>query len=371
MSNPLITILMTVYNGRTYLKSSLESVLNQTFKDFELLIIDDASRDDSLEIIRSYQTKDPRIVIYSNPVNVGQTKSLNVGLNLARGKYVARMDADDLVFPSWLAELSSFLKENPEIAVVSAKAVVMNGSKGLVRILNTPTQWPHIVLKSLTFSPINHVGSLMRKDIILQAGKYDETYHVPADFELWSRLMRNGQRLAVLPQILIAIRFHSENQSRMKNSEEIVKIIYDNVRHWTAYPLNTREAGLLYQLVYETSLLEQKSFQEARTIFRNVYRKFKVSLETQSIDKILAEQEKTIYIKRIFFCIEKNDLYNIRWLAQDYMKQNGRGNIFSLIWLVSLAGIIILRVLPKVYEMSERLRLQWNLLRQPIPKGIP
>jgi len=177
--------------------------------------------------------------------------------------------------------------------------------------------------------------------------------------------------LAVLPQILIAIRFHSENQSRMKNSEEIVKIIYDNVRHWTAYPLNTREAGLLYQLVYETSLLEQKSFQEARTIFRNVYRKFKVSLETQSIDKILAEQEKTIYIKRIFFCIEKNDLYNIRWLAQDYMKQNGRGNIFSLIWLVSLAGIIILRVLPKVYEMSERLRLQWNLLRQPIPKGIP
>ena len=103
MSKPLITVLMTVYNGQDYLRPALESVLAQTYKNFELLIIDDASSDDSLRIIKSYQ--DPRIAVYSNPQNLGQTRSLNVGLKFATGEYIARMDADDLVFSAWLAEL--------------------------------------------------------------------------------------------------------------------------------------------------------------------------------------------------------------------------------------------------------------------------
>ena len=100
MAQPLITVLMTVYNGAAYLRQSVESVLGQTFKDFEFLIIDDHSRDDSLAIARSY--KDSRIVVHSNPENKGQVKSLNAGLGLARGDYIARLDADDLAFPRWL-----------------------------------------------------------------------------------------------------------------------------------------------------------------------------------------------------------------------------------------------------------------------------
>ena len=189
----LVTVLMTVYNGGQYLRSSIESVLNQSFQDFELLIINDCSLDNSLEIIHSYP--DPRVVIYSNEKNFGQTRSLNLGLKLARGKYVARMDADDLVFPRWLTELSSFLEQNPETAVVSAKAVVLSSGAKIVRILNTPMCWEEIILKSLTFSPINHVGSLMRKQVVLgEMGGYDESYHVPADFHLWSRLIRQGHR---------------------------------------------------------------------------------------------------------------------------------------------------------------------------------
>ena len=371
MSSPLITVLMTVYNGGNYLKSSIDSVLQQTFKDFELLIINDKSTDDSLGIIQSYQTKDSRIVVHSNSVNIGQTKSLNMGLNLARGTYVARMDADDLVFPDWLTKLSMFLHGNPDIAVVSAKAVVINGSKGLVRILNTPTEWPQILLKSLTFSPINHVGSLMRKDIILQVGRYDENYHVPADFQMWSRLLRHGHQLAMLPQILIAIRFHLDNQSRIKNSEEFIKIIYDNVRHWTTYPLNEQEAGLLYQLVYEISILNQENFKQAMMIFKNVYHQLRVSSITLAmVDQFLEDQERTLTMKKIFFYIESSDLQSIRSLAQDYMKNNGRKNIFLFIWFASLAGTFVLRIVPNVYQIREWLKLQWNLFRQPLPKGI-
>lgn len=369
MSQPLVTVLMTVYNGGTYLSPSLESILKQTFKDFELLIINDASTDDSLKIIQSYG--DPRIIVHSNAVNLGQTKSLNVGLRLARGKYVARMDADDLVFSQWLEELSDFLEWNPEVAVVSAKAAVIKDRAGIVRVLNTPTQWPEIVLKSLTFSPINHVGSIGRRNIFLEMGGYDEGYHVPADFHLWSRLIRQGHRLAMVPKVLVVIRFHEENQSKMTNQEEMIKIIYDNVRHLTAYPIEEREADLLYKLIYEVHSLDCQEFREALTVLKSIYHQMKPSLGVESyVGKTFAEQAKIAYMKRIFASIEKGCFEEIRLLSRDYINHNGRGNVFFLVWLISFSGTMILRPVPKIYDYLQRFRMQWALRSEIIPKWI-
>src|SRR3990170_4187453 len=119
--DPLVTVLMAVYNGGRYLKSSIESVLNQTFRDFEFLIINDCSTDDSVKMIESFN--DERIIIHHNENNIGQTKSLNVGLKLARGKYIARMDADDMAFPTWVEELVNYFEKNPKYAVIGAAAV--------------------------------------------------------------------------------------------------------------------------------------------------------------------------------------------------------------------------------------------------------
>ena len=369
MSQPLVTVLMTVYNGGTYLRPALESILKQTFKDLELLIINDASTDDSLKIIRSYG--DPRIIVHSNAVNLGQTKSLNVGLRLARGKYVARMDADDLAFSQWLKELSTFLEGNPGVAVVSAKAAVIRGQAGIIRILNTPTEWPQMILKSLTFSPINHVGSVGRRNILLEMGGYDESYHVPADFHLWSRLIRQGHRLAMVPKILVAIRFHEENQSKMKNQEEMIKIIYDNVRHLTAYPIEEREADLLYKLVYEVDSLDRQEFREALTVLESVYQRVRPSLGVGScVGKIFTEQAKIAYMKKIFALIEKGCLEEIRLLSRDYINHNGRGNVFFLVWLISFGGTMILRPVPKIYDYLQRFRMQWALRSEIIPKWI-
>src|SRR5690242_18796895 len=139
----MVTVLMTVYNGSKYLRPSLEAILNQTFKDFEFLIINDCSTDDSLEIIRSYN--DPRIVIYNNEKNLGQTRSLNVGLEKAKAKYIARMDADDLAYPRWLEEQYQYITSH-DVSVVTTKAAVIDTQGRLKRILNSPDTFEEMLL---------------------------------------------------------------------------------------------------------------------------------------------------------------------------------------------------------------------------------
>ncbi|MDD2913253.1 MAG: glycosyltransferase family 2 protein, partial [Candidatus Pacebacteria bacterium] len=111
-NNPKISIIMPVYNVETFLSEAIESVLNQTFYDFEFVIINDGSTDNSLEIIKNYEKKDSRIVLLDNKENLGITKSLNIGLNKARGEYIARMDGDDISEKERIEIQYDFLKKN-------------------------------------------------------------------------------------------------------------------------------------------------------------------------------------------------------------------------------------------------------------------
>src|SRR3989338_6640509 len=164
MPDPLVTVLLPVYNGGKYLEYSVESIVEQTYKDFEFLIINDCSTDDSLERVKAFNYR--RILISSNVKNLGQTKSLNIGLRLAKGKYIARMDTDDIAFPHWLEHQLGFIKRNPGYAVFSTKVAAIDSRNRITRILNSPSS-QNIILKSLVASPINHVGSLFCKDVIL------------------------------------------------------------------------------------------------------------------------------------------------------------------------------------------------------------
>ena len=126
IKTPKITVLMPVYNGEKYLKESIESILKQTFRDFEFLIINDTSTDESEKIIRSF--KDSRIKLIKNEKNIGLTKSLNKGLDLAKGEYMARMDADDISLPKRLEIQVAFMDKNPKIGVIGAWAKVIGES---------------------------------------------------------------------------------------------------------------------------------------------------------------------------------------------------------------------------------------------------
>lgn len=354
MVAPSVTVLMTVYNGSKYLKDSVKSILNQTFRDFELLIVDDASTDDSLKMIQSYG--DPRIVVHSNAVNLGQTKSLNVGLSLARGKYIARMDADDLAFPAWLESQSKFMDRHPQYAVASTKAAVIDSQNRIVRVLRTPASSGNIVLRSLTASPINHVGSLMRKEIVLDHGGYNERLTVPADYDLWSRLIRKGHRLSSTQAILIAIRFHEKSLSIQERGErdigEMSEIMFENIKELTTFPVQKDDMPLYWRVNYHVECLDQAQFQHAVEMLDHVYQSIKpeIGIDRPSIDAARRKQMKVIYMKKIFACVKDGDVKGVRLISGNYLRRHGWLTVFSLVWVTSFFGMIILRILPAIYE---------------------
>ena len=143
---------MSVYNGAKFLGEAIDSILAQTFTEFEFIIIDDASTDDSLKIINSY--KDARIIVVKNTKNHGLTKSLNIGIAKAKGKYVARMDADDISMPKRLEKQFDFMEEHPEFAFCGSKAISINEEGQEVKYLPDTVCDKDIILAYIFFKNI-------------------------------------------------------------------------------------------------------------------------------------------------------------------------------------------------------------------------
>lgn len=354
MPEPRITVLMTVYNGAAYLRHSIESVLRQTFEDFEFLIIDDHSCDDSLAIAQSY--KDNRIVVYSNPENKGQIKSLNLGLKLAKANYVARLDADDLAFPHWLKRQLFGMEKNPHCAVMSAQAAIIDTQGKIVRTLKIPFNHDQIILRSLISTPINHVGSLMRKDAILRQGGYDENFKISADYKLWSRLIQKGEKIASSKGILVAIRVHEDSLSVVEinkaNFSETSQIMRENISLMTDRRLSEEEAARLWKTVFQASSLNDGEFKEGVLILEDVYCKLKrtCAIDKGVAEKFLRNQLLKIYVKRMFFKIRLGEAQAVRLTAGDYMKRYGFLNAAFLFYLASFLGGGVMKFLPRLYE---------------------
>ncbi len=356
---------MAAYNGGEYLKTSVESILHQTYRDFEFLIIDDCSTDDSLRFVESL--KDQRIRIYRNPVNIGQTKSLNVGLKLARGKYVARIDADDLAFPSWLQIQFSFIKNNPQYAAVSAKAVVMDSSNRIKKVLNSTLNFDDVIFRSLTASPINHVGVMMQKNIILEETLgYDERLKIAADYELWSTLLRKGYKLISTPQVSMAIRVHRHSLSRTENKtelSEVAEIIYKNIQSLTTLPINPSQAKLIAGFFYTPARLNSDDFQAAQAILESAYKNLKLDfISNPRITRWkVVNLIGRIYVKRILESPEISPK-GMREISIQYMRRYGAFNVFVLLFAVSFLGKFVVRNIPSLYAHSCMI---WTKLRLP------
>jgi len=184
---PKVTVLMSVYNGAKYIREAIDSILNQTFKDFEFLIIDDGSTDSSAEIIRSYS--DPRIRLIQNEKNIGLTRSLNNCVKLARGEYIARQDADDISFPHRLERQVRFLDEHENVGVVSSSIVKIN--EGGEEIGTWRLSTDNDVIKQNLMRDINqfsHPSSMFRKKCAERVGAYREQLKASEDYDLWLRI---------------------------------------------------------------------------------------------------------------------------------------------------------------------------------------
>ena len=210
---PKVSIIMSVYNGEKFLKESVDSILGQTFKDFEFIIIDDGSKDSSKSIIESYS--DPRINLISRE-NKGLTPSLNEGLKLARGKYIARMDADDVATPWRLEKQVEFLDSNPEIGLCGSWAIIINEEGEKIGEYKLPTTKKRLKRVMFWHNPFIHPSIMFRKEIIQLVGFYNEKIKYAQDYEYWSRIIRIFPG-ANLPEFLMKYRIVKKSMTRKSN----------------------------------------------------------------------------------------------------------------------------------------------------------
>lgn len=209
MSVPRITVLMPVYNGERYLQQALESILSQTFSDFEFLIINDGSTDKSVEIIQSY--RDPRIRLLHNEVNLGLVATLNRGVETAKTEYIARMDCDDICLPQRLARQVEFMDHHRDV-VLCGTAIKFFGLKGGKKFY--PLADAEIKAHMLFESPFAHPSVMFRSGLFLKEKlSYSETAKHAEDYDLWSRIP-GKYRLANLRDVLVKYRVHGNQVSR-------------------------------------------------------------------------------------------------------------------------------------------------------------
>lgn len=219
-----VSVVMPVYNGERYLRQALESILKQTFTDFEFVIIEDGSTDNTCAILESYD--DSRIVIVRNQKNIGFTRSLNKGLSLAQGEYVARMDADDISLPQRFTKQVAFLREHPEIGILGCNCLDIDSKGRYAGLRVMPDSNLQIRWASLLENPFAHPAVMMRRDVITRNGlAYDESFETTQDYELWSRVLkytRGGNLSEPLVQYRLCLGVTTRHRkAQLKNHDAI------------------------------------------------------------------------------------------------------------------------------------------------------
>lgn len=180
---PKISVILPCYNAESTISEAIQSILTQTFSDFELIVIDDGSRDHSANIVESFN--DTRILFIKNEKNLGLIRTLNKGIDLASGEYIARMDADDIALPERFAKQVCFLDTHPEVALLGTGYECFPKTKTIIPI-EKPT-----LLDMLKACPFGHPTVMFRRKKFLEAGlRYDLNYPHAEDYELWSRAIR-------------------------------------------------------------------------------------------------------------------------------------------------------------------------------------
>ncbi|MEK6951610.1 MAG: glycosyltransferase [Nanoarchaeota archaeon] len=212
-SGPKISVVMCVYNDEKYVAEAIESILNQTFKDFEFIILNDGSTDKTQQIIDSF--KDRRIIRIKNEKNLKLTRSLNKVLMRARGDFIAIQDSDDISRVDRLEKEIKVLEEGSEdVAVVSSFYIRIN-EKGKKYHNKAPLEFNALKNKFLSFSPIHHSSVLIRKKALEDVGLYNEKYKESQDHELWFRLLKK-YKFKIVPEELLIARTTGRTKERVQ-----------------------------------------------------------------------------------------------------------------------------------------------------------
>jgi glycosyltransferase involved in cell wall biosynthesis len=220
---PGVSIIMAVYNGKDYVPATMRSVLAQTYRDFELIILDDGSTDGVTQLLQDYAKNDSRIRLVSRP-NKGLTPSLNEGLRLATAPLIARMDSDDIARPDRLEKQVAFMEAHPDVVLLGGAYELIDEHGRLLTKLTPPTDDATLQQHCLQgTTPICHPLAMFRREAASQVGGYDETFTVAQDIDFWLRLGEVG-KLACLPDVILQYRLHEKSVSEKKQAQQVANM---------------------------------------------------------------------------------------------------------------------------------------------------
>lgn len=298
ISIPKVSVIMPVYNGGIHLEEAIDSILTQSFSDFELIIINDGSTDHSEQIILGYT--DPRIQYVKNSENLRLIKTLNKGLDLAKGEFIARMDQDDIAHPERFAKQLDIFADNPDIGVCGTWFKLFGNGKEKT-LISHPEKHDAIKIYLLGYCTMGHPTVMLRRSVV-DHQRYDENYQAAEDYEFWVRLS-NSTKMYNIPVSLLDYRMHTTNMTVLEDSTQIKtseKIRRDQLRRLDlAQGENESEyCELLFTAKYVKSISES----ELKRIIQ-----FANKLQQANAYRKLYEESllNDIITKRLFHLLDK------------------------------------------------------------------
>lgn len=202
----MISVIMSVYNAEKYLREALDSIVEQTYKNFEFIIINDCSNDSSWSILKEYANNHKNIVLFNNIDNLGLTRNLNLALCFAKGKYIARMDADDISDLKRFERQIEFFNKNPLYDIVGTFSVDIDGNGHIIRKRTAPIFHSKIIRMLPKLSPITHPTVMFKKSSLQPLGYYNVKYATSQDLDLWLRAAGAGLKFYNIPEFLFKYR---------------------------------------------------------------------------------------------------------------------------------------------------------------------
>ena len=234
MSTPLLTIVMPAYNAAKYIRATIQSICNQSFTKWQLIVINDASKDDTAAIVQSFS--DPRITLITNEQNLRVAKTMNKGIAMADTPYFARIDSDDLCLPGHFQQHIDFFEQNPDVAICGSNVITIDENDHFNRNWYYETT-PEMINASAIFGcPFIQSSVIFRTEALKTLGGYREEMELIEDYELWLRAIQQ-YKCANLPELLIKYRIHTGNMSQV-NKSKIMELLE------SAYLKYSKELGI-------------------------------------------------------------------------------------------------------------------------------
>lgn len=284
---PKVSVVMVVYNGEKYIYDSIESVLNQTYKNFELLIINDGSTDNTVSIIESFQ--DIRIRLIHNEENKQQVYSRNRAIELAKGEYIAVNDADDLSMPTRLEKQVEILDNEPDIAIVGSWVRIVDENADKIHDWKLPIEPEHINWALCFYVPVTHSAMMYRKEVVQQLGGYGTEETFAEDYQLFIKIVKTAY-MKNIPEVLQYTRTHNRRVTlsyKSKCRENSYRISKDYIHNLIGEDIDENIIAFLRRWGYTD--LSLKASCKVLILYFKIFKHFYCKLEFRQFLPILAD----------------------------------------------------------------------------------